>query len=107
MPTLKLAPSGQRARERFGDVPADEGFAQHVADAGGMCAVGEPRAAVAAHENYGNVGSYPPDLARELRTAEVRHCLVGQDEIEATWVGAEGLQRGDARIEPGPLITKL
>jgi hypothetical protein len=52
----KLAPSGQRARERFGDVPADEGFAQHVADAGGMCAFGEPRTAVAAHENYGNVG---------------------------------------------------
>ena len=51
-----LAPSGQRARERFGDVPADEGFAQHVSDAGGMRAFGDLRAAVAAHENYGNVG---------------------------------------------------
>ena len=53
----KLAPSGQRARDGFRDVPADEGFAQHVADAGGMCAFGELRAAVAAHENYGNVES--------------------------------------------------
>src|SRR5271168_3342352 len=71
-----------------------------------MCAFGEPRVAIAAHENDGNVGPQSPDLAREFRAGEVRHCFVRQDKIETTRVRAERLQRGGAGLEPDRLITK-
>jgi hypothetical protein len=59
-------------RARFGDIAADAGFAQHIADAGSMCAFGEPLAAEAAHENDGNV-----DAGQRLfRTYDERSLVV-------------------------------
>src|SRR3984885_12093769 len=97
----------QRTRDRFGDLAADERFAEHVADPCGLRSLAELWAAVAAHEYDGNFGVQLPDLARELGPRKVGHRLIGQYEIEALRLSAKRLQGRDARVKPHRLIVQF
>src|SRR5882762_5760799 len=78
----------QGAAEGFGEVSAHQGLAQHLGDAHGARTLGELRAAVAAHQHDRQLRPHPPDLARQLHAAQVRHGLVGEHQIEALRFGA-------------------
>src|SRR3984885_2812371 len=97
----------ERTRDRFGDIAADERFAEHVADPCGLRSLAELRAAVAAHEYDRNFGVQLPDLARELAPRQVGHGLIGQHEIEAPRLSAKRLQGRDARVKPHRLIVQF
>jgi hypothetical protein len=54
---------------------------QHFSDGDGLRPFDKPRAVVTAHENNRNIQSTAPDFALEIRAADPRHRLVGQDKM--------------------------
>ena len=66
---------------------------QYFVDADRGCPLSQLGTAVAAHEDYWNGRRNLPDLTREFGSNQIRHRLVGENEIKALRVDSEGLQR--------------
>ena len=104
----KISVSGsQYSRERLGEIPAMQRFAQHLIHTDFGRAVRELGTTVAAHQDDRNCGPQPPDLVCEFGANEIRHRLVGEHGIEPVRLGPECLQRRAARIESYRLLAEL
>src|ERR1700675_2101932 len=91
----KLAPleSAQYAPETLCDVSALQRFVQHFPDTDRTRTLGQWSPAVAAHQYDRDVGPQQSNLTGEIGADELRHRLIGQDDIEALRCLAESLQR--------------
>ena len=72
----------------------------------GAQAVRAHRPGVAGHQDHGQVGTDLAQLRRQRRAGHPRHHLVGEHEVEAAGISAEGRQRPGGAVEPDRLVAE-
>src|SRR4029077_1024401 len=87
------------APQAFCKVPALQRLAQDLPDPDGARTLKQLSAAVAAHQHDIGAGRQPSELACKFSTDQLRHRLIGENDVEALRRLAKCLQRLHARAE--------
>lgn len=90
-------PSAQHRGERAREIGRLQRFAQHHPDAERVGLSFERRCAETAAQDDRKVVAPPREARRELQARQVRHRMVGHDDVEAGWIGIQGSPGGLAR----------
>src|SRR5277367_2260522 len=95
----------QGSRKRFGQVSAVQRFVQHLVQVDVGRTSRERRATESGHQDNRNVSATGSDCLCKLSANEIRHCLVGEYDIEPVRRGPKRLQRRAARVESNRLVA--